>query len=95
MNVRDRIREVFNEYVTFEQGWNRFYKMLCKQYPNLNEAENEASYQNLPNLSDYFVITQKRKILSEQTTAQLALKDLGKRRPTTELPTAIKVSRIL
>lgn len=63
--------------------------MLRNTYPNLKDEHVQGL---LPNLSQYFVITQKRTVISKQTTAQLALKNLGKRKVSTELPIAIKVS---
>ena len=45
---------------------------LRNHFPAINEKHEAGT---VPNLSDYFFITQKRTIISKQTTSQLALKD--------------------
>lgn len=49
----------------------------------------------IPPLSEIFVVSKRRTLISKQVTARLSLKDdLGKRKPSPELPSDIKVSAV-
>jgi len=85
--TQSQVAALFDKYAAFELGWSRFYDMLRKLYPDINDKHNEDT---VPNLSEFFVITQRRTVITKQTMAHLHLKDLGRRRPSEDLPAAIK-----